>query len=282
MTVVDTSASLTFRAMGTEWWVGCDHPELLAGMEQMVRDVEARLSRFRMDSALSRLNRERQATDPILAHVAEAAWRMRTLTSRAFDPTLGSQVARLGYDRDFDDIFESADPEPTPEDAWLDIRIDAETVRLAGSGELDLGGIAKGWTADLVHDELLSRGASRVLVDGGGDLRASGRWRVGVGQDRAVDLDGGLAASSTLRRTWRRNGRTLHHLVDAGTGRPSTSAVVEATVLARDAATADALATAMVVAPERVMGCLGAIRASAWLSDAEGNEWTTPDWKEIR
>ena len=39
---------------------------------------------------------------------------------------------------------------------------------------LDLGGVAKGWTADLAVDRALEAGMSWVLVSAGGDLRIGG------------------------------------------------------------------------------------------------------------
>lgn len=279
---IDPTSSGSFRAMGTEWWIGCDRPELVPEAELLVQDMEARLSRFRADSALSELNRERWAVDPFLAQVATAAVRMQQLTAEAFDPTLGAQLACLGYDRDWEEIDRSREvasvSQPT---GGLMIRVRGHQVRLEGPGHLDLGGIAKGWTIDLVHDDLLRRGATRVLVDGGGDMRGTGGWMVGVGRDRAVRLDGGLATSSTRQRTWLGPaGQRFHHLLDPATGTSSASPVVEATVQAADATTADALATALIVAPEATLACLQGLGASAWISDREGREWITPDWKE--
>ncbi len=271
-----------FRAMGTEWWIGCDRPDWIAPMVRLVHDVEARLSRFRADSALSRLNRDRHVADPLVAQVVAAAVAMREATAGAFDPTLGVQVVHLGYDRDFDEMGEVGTREALPAPCWLEIRVQGDQIVLRGPGEVDLGGVAKGWTADLVHDELMSRGATRVLVDGGGDLRGTGSWRVGVGSGRAIALDGGLATSSTLRRRWRSGEPIVHHLLDPATGRSSTSPIVEAAVYAPDAATADALATALVVAPDQTLATLGDLRASAWLKDDRGDEWTTPTWREIR
>jgi len=74
---------------------------LLLEAEALVHDLEARLSRFRPDSALSRLNRERAATCPTLAAVTPLALGLRDRTGGAFDPTLGAGLCALGYDRSF-------------------------------------------------------------------------------------------------------------------------------------------------------------------------------------
>ena len=103
---------------------------------------------------------------------------------------------------------------------------------------IDLGGIAKGWTADYV----VERGWA-LSVGAGGDIRSA--------QDDAVVevLDpwtqpiarvhlgaGGLATSSQTRRRWRAGGRTVHHLIDPRSGHPADSPVLSATALAETAA----------------------------------------------
>jgi thiamine biosynthesis lipoprotein len=267
--------------MGTSWWVACDRSDLLADVEAWVRSLEARLTRFEPTSSLSRLNRERSTRDPVLAAVARAALHWQTITDGAFDATLGRPLAALGYDRDFASVV----PVAPRADASGSLRmsVDAATVALEGEGALDLGGIAKGWTVDRVHDRLRRRGAREILVDGGGDLRGSGRsWMVGVPGDRAVVLhDGAVATSSTLERRWTATDGTLrHHILDPATHLPADSSIVTATVRASDATTADVLATAVVVRPATVVPMLADHRASALLIDRSGRPWCTHTWTE--
>ena len=89
------------------------------------------------------------------------------------------------------------------------------------------------------------------IVDGSGDLRQSGgpALRVGLEDPRDAGLAIGvtnlenqaLCASATNRRVW---GDGLHHVLDARSGMPVRDVVATWTV-ADDAATADALATAL-------------------------------------
>jgi thiamine biosynthesis lipoprotein len=273
--------SVAFRAMGTSWWVTCDRHNLLVSVEAWVRSLEARLTRFEPTSSLSRLNRERSMRDPLLAAVARAALRWQAITKGAFDPTLGRPLAALGYDRDFGTLV----PVPLQPGASgsLRVNVDASTVSLEGEGTLDLGGIAKGWAVDRVHDRLRRRGARAILVDGGGDLRGSGRsWPLGVPGDRAIVLnDGAVATSSTLERRWTAtDGTPLHHILDPATRMPADSGIVTATVRAPDATTADVLATALVVGPATVVPLLADHGASALLVDRSGRAWGTHTWTE--
>lgn len=274
--------SREFEAMDTSWWVYCDDAGLLDDVELLVRSAEARLSRFLPDSALSRLNRRRQARDPLLAEVTRTALRLGELTGGRFDPTLGGRLAELGYDRTFDAV---GVPSPAPA-AFVDrsahVQVDDDRVCLDGPGQLDLGGIAKGWTVDHLVDRLLSRGAREVIVDGGGDIRtAGGSWSFGVGEWLCVELDSeAVATSSTRQRRWTTlDGAQLHHILDPQTGQPSAPAIDTVSVVAADATTADALATAVLVDPDRLLPELPSLQARAAVRGLDGTWWTTPNWE---
>lgn len=274
-----------FHAMGTTWWVTCDAPGLLAGVERAVRALERRLSRFLPDSALSRLDRERQVSDPALAAVTKAALALRTSTRGMFDPTLGAQLRGLGYDRPFVELGRAAAAVacPPPRRDALEVEVTGDHVRLTGEGSLDLGGVAKGWTVDRLVERLRRSGGRWGLVDGGGDIRGFGRvWGIGVGDGLAVTVsDEAVATSSTLLRRWRdRAGLERHHIVDPRSGVPARTRVVTATVVAPTATEADGLATALLVDPDLVLARLPAHGARAALRDDEGRWWTTTDWRE--
>lgn len=258
-----------FSAMGTTWWLGGggDHPRA----EAFVRDVEARLSRFLPDSALSRLNRERCVEDELLARVTRAALRYGEATAGVFDPRLGVELAAAGYDRPFDRIARPARHEAR---THLRVQVERARVTLEGDGELDLGGIAKGWTVDRVF-ELLD---GDRLVDGGGDMRAVGEgWTIGVGDDHSIDLDGAaVATSSTLVRRWPlADGGEAHHILDPRTGRPTQGRLVEATVLAPTTTAADVLAKAVLVNPDAILAFLPAFGARALVRDLAGRWWNS-------
>lgn len=270
-----------FRAMGTEWCICADRPDLFARAEAVVRDVEARLSRFVPTSAVRCLRDEGTAVDPMLARVVEASLGFTASTGGVFTILLGRELASLGYDRSFDDL-EGADLLPVGLVGPSAVRVEGDRVTVDGPAWVDLGGIAKGWTVDHVHDLLRAWGAQAVLVDGGGDVRGSGAaWPIGVTDDRAVVLEGGaVATSSTLKRRWAGPDGPRHHIVDPRTGLSAVGPFVTVTVCAPDATTADVLATTLLVDPRDILPRLEAFGASALLVDADGQCWTTPDWSE--
>jgi thiamine biosynthesis lipoprotein len=117
-------------------------------------------------------------------------------------------------------------------------------------GGFDPSGYVKGWATGIAADLLVDAGATRVCVNGGGDVvvRGAGEaWRVGVRHPddagavlRVVPLVDGAVATSGLYE------RGLH-VVDPRTGAAVTS-TRSATVVGPDPGLADALATGVLVA----------------------------------
>jgi thiamine biosynthesis lipoprotein len=88
---------------------------------------------------------------------------------------------------------------------------------------------------------------------------------------------GGLATSGTTIRHWQRaDGSSAHHLIDPSVASPSTSGVVTATVLAADAATAEAFATASMMLPgPEAVAMLERVHLAGLVVDGEGRVLAT-------
>ena len=214
-------------------------------------EVDARLSRFRPESELSRLNAapgDWFAASNVLYECTALAIESAESSGGLFDPTMLRQLCALGYDRDFAAIAhrEAATtfelPVPAERAAWHAIALDPRRrrIRLPVGIKLDFGGIAKGWAADvaLVRYCAAFPGA---LVNVGGDLRAHGGpqpgelWSVGI-RDPRLELSGiddpathlatarlsrgAMASSGAVRRWWLRDGHRQHHLLNPRTGQP--------------------------------------------------------------
>ncbi len=141
------------------------------------------------------------------------------------------------------------------------------TVELRKSNtRIDLGGIAKGYVADAMLDVLRSRGLTRAMVDAGGDLALGDAppgqrgWRVALdGLDDEANKptlllelrEKAVATSGDLYKFLEIDGVRYSHIVDPKTGLGLTERIA-VTVVAEDAATADAYASAVsVLGPER-------------------------------
>lgn len=264
--------SRRFRAMGSD--VHLLLPARRAGdatraVESLFAEWEEVLSRFRPESELSRLN-ARAGTPvtagPILLDAVEAAIAAACATGGLFDPTLGRELVRLGYDRSFEEIGDlpAATGHSRGGGAWRAMVVDraAGVVTVPADSALDLGGIAKGMAVDASLEVLRSLGIETALVSAGGDLAVLGlppgrrAWDVLVGGDPhgpVVPLvRGALATSGSARRRWRQGNVARHHLVDPGTGEPAVSGLREVTVAAGTCRMAEVGATVAFIAGPRL------------------------------
>jgi thiamine biosynthesis lipoprotein len=238
-------------------------------LRERVLALEARWTRFRADSELSRLNAAAGAPVVVsadtyaLIELAVDAWRR---TGGRFDPTVHDAMVRIGYDRDFDAVREGSQRarsahRPAPGCAAIGFDRLVRAVQLPRGVHLDLGGIGKGYTADLVVREARAAGADGVCVDLGGDVRVSGTgpdrgaWRVDVeGLGAAAPIaplrlaEGGVATSTRAKRAWTDASGPVHHLVDPATGAPAAGGLVAVTVLSGETWWAEVLAKAAFVA----------------------------------
>ncbi len=128
---------------------------------------------------------------------------------------------------------------------------------------LDLGGIAKGWIAQKVIDFLHTQHIANALADAGGDIVMSTAppgtqgWTIGVNipekQEELLDQslllqNKAVATSGDAYQYVEKDGIRYSHIVDPHTGYGVTFQR-NVTVIAKDGATADWLATACSILP---------------------------------
>ncbi len=222
-----------------------------------------RLTRFTTTSDLARLNASpaaRVAVRPTLAAALDWARMAEGLSDGIVDVAMLD--ARLEAEQP---LQRSADFVSIDRTWSMDRGRRVTDVQRPVGLRFDLDGVAKGWLADRALD-LLDRFPAAV-VDADGDvairLGRGQRWRVGIADPRSTDQDlleldligsdrhggrrFGLATSGTSVHRWVRDGRIDHHLIDPRTGSPARTDIVQATVLARTAREAEALAKTAVI-----------------------------------
>lgn len=174
---------------------------------------------------------------PELMEVLVMAQRVSERTHGAFDVTIG---ALRGWRFRADDPRLPSREEITAQRKLVDFRkleLDARagTAFLARTGmRVDLGGIAKLYIVRAGMRVLVGRGVRRALVNGGGDVevmapQGSRPWRIGVRDPRApekllgvLELRRGFVISSgDYERSFVRDGKLYHHILDPRTGFPS-------------------------------------------------------------
>ncbi|MEN9686739.1 MAG: hypothetical protein RLZZ28_2525 [Bacteroidota bacterium] len=137
------------------------------------------------------------------------------------------------------------------------------TLALAPGFRLDLGGIAKGYTAQKIVDYLLSRGITQSLADAGGDMAmtdappGSGGWVIGINLPETADdllpkklllKNKAVATSGDVYQYFAHEGKRYSHIIDPRTGYGITSQR-NVTVIADNGTLADWLATSCSILP---------------------------------
>lgn len=273
-------SSLRGQALGTTWsvmWTGRG-PSSDVVADAIVAELSAvdrQMSTWRDDSELSAV---RGATGPIevseatASVVREALW-LAEATGGAFDPTVQPLVELWGFHGEpltalpSDEALAAARAQLGWERVTVGRSAAAPTVD-AGGTALDLSAIAKGHAVDRVSDALSALGIGAHLVEVGGEVRAAGPgpvegwWSVGVEAPLVGNVPGSslvgavrvvnaaVATSGNYRQSRVIDGVEVHHTLDPRTGRPATSGVGSATVVAPTCELADGLATALMVLGE--------------------------------
>ena len=232
---------------------------------------EAVLSRTAEGSELYALNTSNGETveygaDDILPALIETALTISDATDGAFDPTLAPVLDAWGFTKDehrvppADELKELLSHTGCGKVA-LEKTADGWTVTLLDGAQLDLGGIAKGYAADLLRAQLEKEGVTSATLDLGGDVFVMGRktdgsdWRIAVKDPADTEsylgivsaADKFIVTSGVYERYFEENGVRYHHILDPKTGCPAESGLVSVTVLCENGAWADALSTACFV-----------------------------------
>jgi thiamine biosynthesis lipoprotein len=277
---------------------------LLAVRAEIAR-LDALLSGWRADSELSRLNRLHAPTkvSPELWQVISTAEDWRTTTGGAFSGRLGAvieQWRRAGSSGELPDAGLLQRLAAQAQAAGLVLDAAQLSVTRPEGVVFALDAVAKGYIVDAAvrAAQAAEPGLAGLLIDIGGDVRCYGcapraeGWRIGVAPagepaDNApaaatVRLRGGEAIATSGRgaRDLTVAGRPLSHTLSPQSGQPVDTEVHGATVIAANAADADALATAFSVMPvDQALALADRLEGVAvLLQAADGRQWASQRW----
>ena len=233
------------------------------------RRLDALMSNWVESSDVSRVNaaagqRPVQVSDEVL-RIVSLSQKVSKRTGGAFDITVGAYRGLWKFDQDLDGTL----PTQAEIDArrrltgYRDLIVDLKhrTLRLRRKGmAITLGGIAKGYAVDRGVAILRDHGLKDFIVQAGGDLFVSGtkgpqKWRVGIRDPRGARdatfaltelQDRTFSTAGDYERGFVKGGVRYHHILDPKTGFP-TRGCRSVTVIAKDALTADAWDTTLLV-----------------------------------
>ena len=240
---------------------------LLERAEQRIQALEGLLSVTNPDSELYQLNQTGSAQlSPDTAALLERGLELCRETEGALDISIYPVVRAWG--------FTTGDYRVPEEEelASLLARVDYSKINLTPSGavsvpegmELDLGGVAKGYTGDRVVELLREAGVTSALLSLGGNVQTLGTkpdssdWSVAIRAPEGEGYLGVLSVSDQAvvtsggyeRYFEGEDGTVYWHIMDPATGRPSRSGLISVTVVGEEGVYCDALSTALFVMGE--------------------------------
>ena len=230
--------------------------------------VDSLMSNWTKSSDIARINREarhgKTGVHPQVAPVIAKALEVSRESGGAFDITVEPLVRLWGFlggtphvpaQKDIDAALARVGSDKVEFDEG------ARTIRFTRDDvSIDLGGIAKGYGADQVAAVLRAAGTSDALVDLSGNMVAIGNaaahpgWNVGIRDPsgthpmlgRIALADDAVATSGDYEQFVDASGKRYGHILDPRSGW-SARGLTSVTVVAADAMTADAWATALFV-----------------------------------
>ena len=189
-----------------------------------------------------------------------------------FDPGIGGLIALWGFHAN---TWHGPPPSAKAIQAYLNAHPSIQAITFHGNTlichnpqvSLDFGGNAKGLALDMAMQTLQKAGIENAVVNIGGDMRIHGHkpngqpWRIGIQDPQnpqgapigvlALQGDESIVTSGTYQRYYRWHGNRYSHLLNPKTGYPidhEGQHFISVTVIHPDATTADAAATALIVA----------------------------------
>ena len=235
----------------------------------LVEQLEDQMTVYRDHSEISQLNRAAfdspVAVEARLYELLRYACELSVQTRGAFDITSGPLIKTWGFFRRAgrfptdDEIAEVLERIGSKHLLWNDAE---RTVRFSKPDlEINLGGIGKGHALDRCREVMLSSDVEDFLIHGGqssvlaqGDRQGLSGWTVTLRHPLKTDeplaeiclRNRALGTSGAAKQFFHYQGKRFGHVLNPRTGRPAEG-VLSATVLAPDAAAADALSTAFYV-----------------------------------
>ena len=221
----------SFNALGTTWWI-----ELFEDLDDqtrhsvkdavsgLVNTFESNYSRFRADSYVSALNKQRvlHNPDPELIELLTCGKHLYLRTDAVFNFLTGHLLESKGYDAAYSFIGTYTDQQAG--NPITDLQITHDKIELL-HGNIDLGGYGKGYLIDRLAEACTEIGIHQFLINGGGDMYATHN------QSEAVEIylehptkpgvfvgttslyNQGFAASSPHKRVWKNKTGTHHHII---------------------------------------------------------------------
>lgn len=260
-------------AQGTDYaitYYATDSIVTQKGIDSLLRVIDESMSLYKKESLISKFNKSGSGieVDPLMLAVLKRSFEINRDTRGIFDITVAPLVQAWG--------FGPKQQKGTPDSAAIRQILGCvgmQRLRLKQNFlakeqaciQIDLNGIAQGYSVDLIAQYLEQRGAKFYLAELGGEIRISGRkpngslMKIGIegpdengipGIRHIAGLEHGAITTSGNYRKFHQNGsKKITHLINPKTGYPLDNEMISVTVYAKDAITADGYDNALMAMP---------------------------------
>lgn len=269
---------------GTVYSVTYSNPEnhdLSLQINSALEAVNASLSMFNPESTISKVNNNQSVElDSLFLTVWKTGQYVSDCTHGAFDMTVAPLVDLWGFGLKNRDVVTDVEVDSVREYVGYELVVleDGVIHKAYPEMRIDAGAIAKGYACDVVADTLEAYGCTDFCIEIGGELVVKGlnskgvNWHIAINKpvedslcvnreiQEVVELtDCGMATSGNYRNFYEVDGKKYAHTIDPRTGYPVNHNLLSATIVAPNCMTADAWATACMVA--------GLEKAQTWIKN---------------
>lgn len=231
-------------------------------VDSILLKIDSSMSLYKSYSLISRFNTstENISLDTHFSAVMRKSFEIYKDTRGKFDVTVAPLVQAWGFGPKPITVFpDSAKIRELLKNVgmnYLELRGNV-LIRKKPGIQIDLNGIAQGYSVDVVAGYLIQKGITSFVVEIGGEIRMKGpkpdgsAGRIGIEgpalnentepQIRHVISfnDGAVTTSGNYRKYLKAGGKKISHLIDPKTGYPLDNQLISVTIYAKDAITAD-------------------------------------------
>ena len=260
------------------------------------------LNIFDKASLLSRVNESDSIeVDDLFRRVYEASLCINEASDGMFDPTLSPLITAWGFGPGhklsadttaIDSILLFTGIRKTHLNGNMIVKDDRRT-------QFNFSAIAKGFGCDMVAEMMRRNGVENYLVEIGGELTVSGHgpsgdeWKISIDRPIQTDTteihdsnaiiqitDCGVATSGNYRNYKKTDKGIIGHTISPLTGRPVSTDVISATVVAPSCMEADGAATAcMAAGSEIAKRMLDTLKYEGMLILSDSSTWMTDGFR---
>lgn len=245
---------------------GHDSNQVIVESEHFIYAMEDQFSTTIPESDVYLLNHnqgEWMTVSPEIMEMLDFSRIMSEETQGSFNPLMYPLVTTWGFTTGQQQVPSSAaiaEAMVATDLSLLELDMDNNQVRLSQNAQVDLGGIAKGYTGDALAGYLHEKGVKSALISLGGNIytlgyKADGSlWNIGIQNPYGAGSVGSVAVynqavitSGGYQRYFIFGDETYWHILDPATGYPAKSGLASVTIITDSGMYGDCLSTALFV-----------------------------------